>query len=109
VLVGSVIAYLVYNALARDETPPDIRVAAEHVLDLQNGYLVQFRAYNGGGSAAAEVTIEGELAGPDGQKEQSEAVLDYVPPRSDRVGGLVFSLDPRAGHLSLRAKGYARP
>jgi uncharacterized protein (TIGR02588 family) len=109
VLVCGAIAFLVYHALARDRTPPDIRVVAERVLDLQHGYLVQFRAFNQGNSAAAEVGIEGELAGPDGNTEMSEVVLDYLPPHSDREGGLVFSRDPRAGQLSLRAKGHARP
>ena len=109
VLVGGAFAFLVYHALARDRTPPEIRVFAEQVLDLPNGYLVQFRAFNQGGSAAAELTIEGELEGPDGDTEVSEAVLDYLPPRSGREGGLVFSRDPQAGQLSLRAKGYAKP
>ena len=107
-LVGGAIVFLVYHSLTRDRTPPDVRVIAERVLDLQNGYLVQFRAFNQGGSAAAELTIEGKLAGPDGT-ELSEVVLDYLPPRSDREGGLVFSADPRAGQLSLRAKSYAKP
>ena len=79
------------------------------MLELEKGYLVQFRASNQGGSAAAELTIEGQLTGPDGDTEASEAVLDYLPPRSDREGGLVFSRDPRVGQLSLRAKGYAKP
>jgi uncharacterized protein (TIGR02588 family) len=108
-LVGGAIAFLVYHALARDRTPPDVRVVAERVLDLQHGYLVQFRAFNQGNSAAAEVGIEGELAAPDGNTEVSEVVLDYLPPHSDREGGLVFSRDPRGGQLSLRAKGHARP
>ena len=108
-LVGGAIAFLVYHSLARDRTPPDVRVAAQGVLDLQNGYLVQFRAFNEGASAAAELTIEGELTGPDGDTEVSEAVLDYLPPRSGRERGLWFSRDPRDGQLSLRATGYVRP
>jgi len=109
VLVGGAIAYLVYHAVVRDQSPPDLRLVAERVLDLRNGYLVQFRAFNEGSSAAAQVTIEGKLAGPDGEVEISEVVLDYLPPRSDREGGLLFESDPRAGELSLRAKGYAKP
>ena len=70
---------------------------------------MQFRAFNQGGSAAAELTIEGELISPDGSAETSEAVLDYVPARSSREGGLWFSGDPRAGQLTLRATGYADP
>ena len=66
VLVSGAIAFLVYHALTRDRTPPDVSVVAERVLELENGYLVQFRAFNRGGSAAAELMIEGEVAGPDG-------------------------------------------
>ena len=109
VLVSGAIAFLVYHALTRDRTPPDVSVVAERVLELENGYLVQFRALNRGGSAAAQLMIEGEVAGPDGSTEVSEAVLDYVPARSGREGGLWFSGDPRAGQLTLRAKGYADP
>ena len=109
VLVGGAIAFLLYHALVRDDSPPDIRVAAEQVLDLESGYLVRFRASNAGHSAAAQVTIEGELAVPDGGIEVSDVVLDYLPPRSDRRGGLLFSEDPRNGELRLRATGYAKP
>jgi uncharacterized protein (TIGR02588 family) len=109
VLVGGAIAFLVFHSLVRDRTPPDVRVIAERVLELHDGYVVQFRAFNQGSSAAAQLTIEGELAGPDGSTKTSEAVLDYLPARSSREGGLIFSRDPRAGQLSLRAKGYAKP
>jgi uncharacterized protein (TIGR02588 family) len=108
-LVAGAIALLVYHSLARGHAPPDIRLVAEEVLELRHGYLVRFRAFNEGGSAAAEVTIEGELVGRDGEVETSEAVLDYLPPRSDREGGLLFANDPRAGSLRLRATGYATP
>ena len=109
VMVSGAIAFLVYHALTRDRTPPDVSVVAERVFVLRDRYLVQFRAFNQGGSAAAELTIEGELIGPDGGTETSEAVLDYVPARSGRGGGLWFSGDPRAGQLTLRANGYADP
>jgi uncharacterized protein (TIGR02588 family) len=108
-LVGGAIAFLIYHALAREQTPPDIRLVAERVLELDNGYLVQFRAFNEGRSAAAQVTIEGELTGPDASIEVSDVVLDYLPPRSDREGGLLFTRDPREGELRLRAMGYSKP
>ena len=109
VLVGGAIVFLVYHSATRGQTPPDVRVAAERVLELDHGYVVQFRVLNDGGSAAAQVTIEGELVGPDGVTERGEAVLDYLPPRSDREGGLLFTSDPRQGELRLRATGYAKP
>jgi uncharacterized protein (TIGR02588 family) len=108
-LVAGTIGYLVWLAMSRDETPPDVRVVADGVVALQDGWLVQFRAANAGGQAAAEVLIEGELAGPDGPIETSEATIDYLPPRSEREGGLIFSRDPRQHEMRLRAKGYVDP
>ena len=108
-LLAGTIGFLVWHALGRDDAPPDVRVAVAGVLELQNGYVVQFRATNQGGSAAAQLLIEGELTGPDGPIETSEATLDYLPPRSDREGGLFFARDPRGLDLRLRAKGYAKP
>jgi uncharacterized protein (TIGR02588 family) len=70
---------------------------------------VQFRALNEGGATAAQLMIEGELSGPDGPIETSEATLDYLPPRSGRQGGLFFARDPRGLDLQLRARGYAKP
>jgi uncharacterized protein (TIGR02588 family) len=109
VLVAGTIGYLVWLALSRDQTPPDVRVVAGEVLALRHGFLVEFEAVNAGGSAAAELLVEGELEGPDGVIETAEATIDYLPPRSVREGGLLFSRDPRAQTLRLRAKGYVEP
>ena len=108
-LLAGTIGFLVWHALGRDQAPPDVRVVVDLVEQLRNGYLVQFRAVNEGGSTAAQLVIEGELAGPDGPIETSEATLDYVPPRSDRRGGLFFTHDPRQFELRVRAGGYAKP
>jgi uncharacterized protein (TIGR02588 family) len=107
-LVGT-IGFLVWHGLGRDDTPPDVRLTVDRIEQLQNGYLVRFRAGNQGGSTAAQLVIEGELAGPEGPIETSEATLDYLPPRSDREGGLFFAHDPRGLDLRLRAEGYAKP
>jgi uncharacterized protein (TIGR02588 family) len=62
-----------------------------------------------GGQAAAEVLVEGELAGEAGPHETSEATIDYLPPDSEREGGLFFGRDPSRHELRLRAKGYVDP
>jgi uncharacterized protein (TIGR02588 family) len=108
-LVLGAIAQLLYTALWRDLTPPDIVLVAEQVLEMNGGYLVLFRARNQGRSVAAQVEIEGELGMPGGLREASGATLDYLPPGSDRKGGLMFVQDPRVGHLQLRAKGFVTP
>lgn len=108
-LVSGAIAYLLFYALARDGAPPDVRLVAERVVELPESWLVQFRAFNEGGEAAARLEIEGTLEGPSGPIETSVATLDHLPPRSGRTGGLFFSRDPRGFELRLRAKGYAEP
>jgi len=108
-LVAGTIGYLAAQALWRDTTPPDVRLVAEPAREQQGGWLVRFHAFNRGGEPAAELLIEGELRGPDGTVETSEATLDYLPPGSQRDGGLFFTGDPRRFELTLRAKGYTRP
>jgi uncharacterized protein (TIGR02588 family) len=108
-LVAGTIGYLVFLALSRDEAPPDVQVVAGSVHALQHGYVVEFRAINAGAKAAAELLVEGELTGPDGPIETAEATIDYLPPRSEREGGLIFSRDPRKYELHLRARGYVDP
>ena len=108
-LVLAVVGYLLYDAVARPRTPPSIRVAADTVLQSEGLWLVEFHATNGGHETAAGVKIEGELMQADSSVESSEAVLDYVPGRSVRRGGLFFRNDPRAYRLELRAHGYQEP
>ena len=108
-LVAGTIGYLVWLALGRDEGPPDVRVTAAGVVALQDGWLVRFRAVNAGAQAAAQLLVEGALVGPDEVIETAEATIDYLPPRSEREGGLIFGQDPRRHELRLRAKGYVQP
>lgn len=96
------------EALRPDETPPQIVVERLGVQQTAAGYLVRIRATNRGGSAAAQVLVEGELKGA-GEPETAEATFDFIADRSSRDGGLFFETDPRRGDLALRAKGYAAP
>ncbi|HEU4883750.1 MAG TPA: TIGR02588 family protein [Longimicrobium sp.] len=108
-LVLAVVGYLLYDGVVRPRTPPAIEVAADTVLHAGALWLVEFRATNGGHETAASVKIEGDLMQGDSSVEASEAVLDYVPGRSVRHGGLFFTRDPRAYRLELRAHGYQEP
>jgi uncharacterized protein (TIGR02588 family) len=106
-IVGS-IAYMVYQAVG-DSSPPNIVVHVGLVKPIHNGYLVQIRAINQGGSTAAGLMIKGELK--DGNKaiETSETTIDYVPPQSEGEGGLFFKENPRNYKLEVRAEGYQEP
>jgi uncharacterized protein (TIGR02588 family) len=108
VVVLALMGFLMVRALGNDGGPPDIVVEMRGVTQAGTGWLVEFEALNLGHSGAAHLEILGEMAGPAGSERQS-VVLDYVPPRSTRRGGLWFSGDPRTRPLTLRAVGYQSP
>jgi uncharacterized protein (TIGR02588 family) len=108
-LVLGVVGYLLYDAVARPQTPPALTVQADTVLKAGGLWLVEFRAENRGHRTAAAVKVQGELMEGEQVVEASEAVLDYVPGESVRRGGLFFRADPRAYRLELRAHGYQEP
>lgn len=109
VLVLGSIGFMLYQAIAGDPSPPQVTVQTEAIRALGHGYLVQIRAINQGGAAAANVNIEGVLTNHSGRVEVSETILDYIPARSYRQGGLFFTHDPQQFHMQLRAMGYAEP
>lgn len=109
VLVLAVVSYLLYDAVARPQTPPAVTVQADTVLKAGGQWLVEFSARNQGHATAAGVTVEGALLEGGRAVETSAVVLDYVPGESVRRGGLFFRADPRAYRLELRAHGYQQP
>ena len=100
--------YLVVRALANDGTPPDIVVELRGVTQVGAAWLVEVEATNLGSSPATDLEIEGEMPGPSGSERRS-VVLEYVPAKSSRRGGLYFSGDPRTRPLTLRAVGFRSP
>jgi len=108
-LVLAVVGFLIYDGLRSPEAPPEITVEVDSIQAAGPGYLVLFRAINGGNATAAEVVVEGGLEADGGEVERSEAVLDYVPPNALVRGGLYFERDPRRLKLKLRVHGYRDP
>jgi uncharacterized protein (TIGR02588 family) len=89
--------------------PPTISVAAERIVQTDNGFVVEVTARNRSPATAAAVESEGALKQGDQTVATSKAVLDYVPGNSERRGGLFFKEDPRPYQLELRPLGYAEP
>ena len=109
VLVLGSIVFMLYEAAAGDSSPPDVTVRADSIRPTRNGFLVEFRAINEGGSTAEGLTVEGELRDGTESVETSNTIIEYVPSHSEREGGLFFTSDPRQYELRLRAKGYEKP
>ena len=107
-VLGSIV-FMLYEAAAGDSSPPDVTVQLDSIRPTQNGFLIEFRAINQGGTTAAGLTVEGELRKGTESVETSNTTIEYVPSHSERRGGLFFKSDPRQYELQLRAKGYEKP
>jgi len=109
-LASAMAAYVFYEAVAGDKTPPQVKVEAVSILPQDRGCLVLVRAENAGGETAADVIVEGRVLADDGAVlERSIAYLRFVPAKASRQSGLFFSSDLRRHALELRALGYAQP
>jgi uncharacterized protein (TIGR02588 family) len=108
-MVLGMLAFLVYDGLRSPRTPAAITVETDSIQAAGPGYLVLFRARNGGRTTAAHVVVEGVLETGSGQVETSETTLDYVPAEGEQRGGLYFRQDPRRYTLRLRSHGFREP
>lgn len=108
-LVAAALGILLYKAIWREVSPPEVAVRVISVAPAQDGYLVQFEAFNRGGSTAEGVVIEGQLRRGTDMPEISHTTLDYLPSHSAVRGGLFFTHDPRQFDFRLRAIGYEDP
>ncbi|HEX6440181.1 MAG TPA: TIGR02588 family protein [Candidatus Binatia bacterium] len=109
VLVAGVIGFLLYEAFSGERLPPDVKLSVESVVQTRNGFLVRITAVNEGGMTAEGVIIEGELRSGSEVLERSRTTIDYLPPSSEKRGGLFFTRDPRRFDLQVRPLGYEEP
>lgn len=103
VLAGTAIGLTAWDAIFGVKGPPVIEVRLTRVTPTAHGYVAEIEAFNHGGAPAAQVEIEGVIAG----QEQAGVTIDYIPEQSRASGGLIFQQDPRGGHLKLRATGFS--
>lgn len=109
-LVLGATGFLIAGVIQDDHSPPAIQLTVENVTRTGSAFVVNVTAHNNGSETAANARVEGLLADASGRVvERSEVTLDYLPGRSRRRFGLIFSADPRAHHLQLRATGYHVP
>lgn len=107
-VLGSIV-FMLYEAVAGDSSPPNVTVRLDSVRPTQDGFLIEFRAVNEGGTTAEGLTVEGVLRSGTESVETSSTTIKHVPSHSERAGGLFFKSDPRQYEVQLRAKGYEKP
>lgn len=108
VLIVGVVILLVHEHFAGGDRPPSIAAHAGEAVATAGGYAVPIDVRNDGDTTAEDVHVEGELTWAGGI-ERGEAVLSFIPYRSQRRAWIAFSHDPRNGKLQVRVRGYREP
>ncbi len=108
-IVAAAVGVLLYEAIAGDKSPPDIKLTVQTTVQRQNGFLVKIRADNIGGEPAARVEITAELLESGKVVEASGTQFEHLPPRSAHEAGVFFQRDPRHVEIRLQARGYEDP
>lgn len=109
VLAIGTLGVIVWDGVRDQDRPALVTLKAEATHAHEPGFVVEIVAFNSGDETAAALLVEGTLRQGDQVIETSQATFDYVPIRSERRGGLIFSQDPRRFELVLTAKGYIEP
>ncbi len=102
-LTLGVIAVIARDAFNDIAGAPDIELVIRDQQRIGGRWLVRFDAHNRAPATAAQVVVEGALPGG----ETSTATIDYIPGRSTRAGGLIFTTEPRG--VQLRPLGFQDP
>ncbi len=109
ILVMATIAMLIFGSTQMTSGVPQLRVRVDSVVDAGGGaWVARFTALNRGNSTAADVVLEA-VVGEGPGRQASTVTIDYLPPRSERTGGFLFSRDPGLGPIEARAVGYRDP
>jgi uncharacterized protein (TIGR02588 family) len=109
VLVLAVLGYLVLDAFHSPDTPPAPEVQVLGVEAQAGRFLVRFSARNGGSRTAEQLKVVATLKEAGKVVEEVDTVMDFLPGRSSREGGVFFQRDPRLLQLELQARSYIRP
>lgn len=109
-LIAAMIVYMVQYALKEHSSVPgemDVTVMETRTGGL--GHTVRFQIRNRTAATAATLIVRGELRSDDRVVETAEAQFDYLPPYSERFGGLIFQHDPARYELRIAPTGYSEP
>jgi uncharacterized protein (TIGR02588 family) len=106
----ALLGFIGWEALSGvNQGPAILAVRAERILPSPDGFVAELEVRNLSDSTAAAVEIEGVLRQGDAAVETSRATIDYVPGRGRQRAGLMFTRDPAAFRLEVRATGYQEP
>lgn len=110
VLVVSTLGYLIYDATATSEAPPNIEVKLGEIQPQGQNFLVPVIAENKGKQTAETVQIEVVLEKEGKEEESAELQIQFLPRGAKRSGWVTFETDPRTVEkIKTRAVGFEKP
>ncbi|CDZ26714.1 TIGR02588 family protein [Neorhizobium galegae bv. officinalis] len=108
-VVVATITWVAYQAWTQEKMRPDFSIAITERRQTEGGYRVAFDIANKATATAAAVTVRGEILDGGNIVEDADVTFDYVPAESKSSGAILFSQDPGARELRIRAVGYIDP
>ncbi|WP_117193348.1 TIGR02588 family protein [Rhizobium terrae] len=109
VLVIAIVAWVAYEAITEEKTPPDLGISMTKRSPVEGGYRIEFDIANKATTTAAAVTVRGEILEGGAVVEDADVTFDYVPAQSKSSGAILFSQDPGNRQVRIRAVGYTDP
>ncbi|KGE02106.1 MULTISPECIES: TIGR02588 family protein [Rhizobium/Agrobacterium group] len=108
-VVLAMITWVGWEALRKDGLPPEFSIAVTRRTPVEGGYRVEFEITNKATATAAAVVVRGEILDGGDMIEDADVTFDYVPAESNASGAILFSQDPGAREVRVRAIGYTDP
>jgi uncharacterized protein (TIGR02588 family) len=108
-VVVAMIAWVGYEAWTDEDMQPEFSIAITERRPVEGGYRVAFDIANKATVTAASVTVRGEILDGGNMVEDADVTFDYVPAESKSSGAILFSQDPGAREVRIRAVGYTDP
>jgi uncharacterized protein (TIGR02588 family) len=109
VLLGTCIAFLVYEGVNDGEEPGEITTSVVETVSAGDRHVVTFRIHNSGSQTLSNLQVSARLLDGDREVERATTTLDYLPGGSTKEGGFYFNRDPRELRLEIRPEGYQKP
>lgn len=110
VMVVTLIAFLLYQALFHDGRPPDLSIVIEAVEQTGSGTVVRVAVANAGDEAAAGVRVYAARTDAPDHQMRNEIEFDYVAGHAVRRGAFVFrDATIRPDSLDVEIGGFVEP
>lgn len=113
-LTLATVAYLAYDALTLEGTPPSIalKLGKPRILSTPGGeksFMVPVEAFNRGQQTAEGVHIEVSAKFSGAPEQSADYDIAFLPRGSSREGWVAFEGDPKQAKLNARVLGYEIP